>query len=64
MEQYCGPLGGHFSSNRLHNVLSKQWYWDAYGMYADALKFHRLCPRCTTVSGGKRNGKQPLHQQY
>ena len=60
MEQYHGgPLGGHYSGNRLYNILSAQWYWD--GMYADCLKFCRSCPQCAIVSGGERNGKQPLH---
>ena len=60
LEQYHGgPLGGHYSGNRLYNVLSSQWYWD--GMYTDCLKFCRSCPQCAIVSGGERNGKQPLH---
>ena len=60
LEQYHGgPLGGHYSGNRLHYVLSSQWYCD--GMYTDCLKFCRPCPQCAIVSGGERNGKQPLH---
>ena len=60
LEQYHGgPLGGHYSGNWLYNVLSSQWYWD--GMYTDCLKFCRSCPQCAIVSGGERNGKQPLH---
>ena len=60
MEQYHGgPLGGHNSGNKLYNVLGSQWYWD--GMYTDAVKFCRSSPQYAIVSGGKRNGKQPLH---
>jgi len=60
MKQYHGgPFGGHYSGNRLYNVLSSQWYWD--GMYTDAVKFCRSCPQCAIVSGGERNRKQPLH---
>ena len=49
-EYHGGLLGGHYSGNRLYNVLSDNWYWD--GMYTDALEFCRSCPQCAIVTGG------------
>ena len=55
MEQYHGgPLGGYYSGNRLYNVLRNQGY-------VHCLKFCGSYPQCAIVSGGKKNGKQPLH---
>ena len=58
-EYHGGPLGGHYSGNRLYNVLITNWYWD--GIYNDALKFCKSCPQCAIVTGGERHVKQPLH---
>ena len=59
LEYHGGPLGGHYSGNRLYNVLITNWYWDR--MYNDALEFCRSCPQCAIVTGGERHVKQPLH---
>ena len=59
LEYHGGLLGGHYSGNRLYNVLITNWYWD--GMYNDALEFCRSCPQCAIVTGGERHVKQPLH---
>ena len=58
-ENRGGPLGGHYSGNRLYNTLSNNWYWD--GMYTDAVKFCKSFPQYAIVSGGERHVKQPLH---
>ena len=60
MEEYhWGPMGAHFSGNRLFAVLSSRWWWQ--GMHRDAVHFTRNCPECTIVSGGGRVCKPPLH---
>ena len=28
VEYHGGPIGGHYSGNRLYNVLSSQYYWE------------------------------------
>ena len=60
MEEYHrGPMGAHFSGNRLFAVLSSRWWWE--GMHRDAVHFARNCPECSIVSGGGRVCKPPLH---
>ena len=60
MEEYHrGPMGAHFSGNRLFAVLSSRWWWQ--GMHRDGVHFTRNCPECTTVSGGGRVCMPPLH---
>ncbi len=51
-------MGGHFSGQRLHNTLSKNWWWE--GMYTDAMKFAHGCPECLTVKGSGRHQPPPL----
>ena len=58
-ESHSGPLGGHFSGNRLYNALVRHWWWE--GMYVDAQKFSKSCPECAIVTGGGRHHQPPLH---
>ena len=58
-ENHRGPMGGHFSGNRLFNSLSRHWWWE--GMYSDVSHYVRNCPECVTVSGGGRVNRLPLH---
>ena len=37
VESHRGPMGVHFSGNRLFHVLATHWWWD--GMYGDVIKF-------------------------
>ena len=54
-----GLFGGHFSGNRVHNMLSRTLWWEK--MYADILSYCKSCPNCPFVSGGGRVGQPPLH---
>ena len=58
-ETHRGPMGAHFSGNRLFNTLARHWWWE--GMFADAVHYARNCPECATVSGGGRVLRPPLH---
>ena len=58
-ESHRGPMGAHFSGNRLFNTLSRHWWWE--GMFADTMHYVRNCPECATVSGGGRATRPPLH---
>ena len=58
-ESHSGPLGGHFSGNRLYNALVRHWWWE--GMYVDAQKFSKSCLECAIVTGGGRHHQPPLH---
>jgi len=53
-----GPLAGHFSNNRLYNLLVQSWWWN--GMYADVAEHCRRCPQCIFASGGESTGTPPL----
>ena len=53
-----GPLAGHFSNNRLYNLLVRSWWWD--GMYVDVAKHCRNCPQCAFASGTGSVGRPPL----
>ena len=53
-----GLLAGHFSNNRLYNLLVRSWWWD--GMYGDVTKHCRNCPQCAFASGAGSVGKPPL----
>ena len=53
-----GPLAGHFSNNRLYNLLVRSWWWD--GMYTDVAKHCRNCPQCAFASGAGSVGRPPL----
>ena len=60
MEEYHrGPMGAHFSGNRVFQAMSRHWWWG--GMHADLVQFAKNCPECTIVSGGGRVVKPPLH---
>ena len=58
-ESHSGPMGGHFSGNRLFNALSRHWWWE--GMYSDVTHYAKNCPECAIVSGGGRVNRPPLH---
>ena len=58
-ETHRGPMGAHFSGNRLFNTLARHWWWE--GMFADAVHYARNCPECATVSGGRKVLRPPLH---
>ena len=53
-----GPLAGHFSNNRLYNLLVRSWWWDS--MYGDVTKHCKNCPQCAFASGAGSVGKPPL----
>ena len=57
-ETHSGPFSGHFSGNRLYNVLVRMWWWD--GMYNDAVSHCKNCPECAIVTGAGRPGRPPL----
>ena len=57
-ENHSGPMAGHFSGNRLYNVLVRHWWWQ--GMYTDTLQHCRNCPQCAVVHGSGRRTKPPL----
>ena len=57
-ENHSGPMAGHFSGNRLYNVLVRHWWWQ--GMYTDTLQHCRNCPQCAVVQGSGRRTKPPL----
>ena len=58
-ESHRGPMGAHFSGNRLFNTLARHWWWE--GMFSEAVQYARNCPECATVSGGGRVTRPPLH---
>ena len=58
-ETHGGPLGGHFSGDRLFRTLSRHWWWER--MYAACSIFVKNCPECLITTGGGRNVKPPLH---
>ena len=53
-----GSFAGHFSGNRLYQVLVRSWYWE--GMYTDCEKHRKGCPQCCYAMGGGRVTKPPL----
>lgn len=53
-----GPLAGHFSNNRLYNLLVQAWWWD--GMYTDVAKHCKNCPQCNFAAGAGTAGNPPL----
>ena len=57
-EVHGGPFSGHFSGNRLYNVLARVWWWE--GMYKDAVSHSKSCPDCAIAVGGGRPGRPPL----
>ena len=57
-EVHGGPFSGHFSGNRLYNVLTRVWWWE--GMYKDAVSHSKSCPDCAIAVGGGRPGRPPL----
>ena len=58
-ENHSGPMAGHFSGNRMYNVLVRHWWWQ--GMYTDTLQHCKNCPQCAVVTGSGRRNK-PLLQ--
>ena len=58
-ENHSGPMAGHFSGARVHDTLSRRWWWE--GMYTDCLKHCKNCPQCAVVSGTGRVQRPPLH---
>lgn len=58
-ESHRGPMGAHFSGNRLFNTLARHRWWE--GMYADTINYVRNCPECLVVSGAGRVATPPLH---
>ena len=58
-ESHRGPMGGHFSGDRLFKTLARHWWWK--GMYADVSHYAKICPECAIVSGGGRVNRPPLH---
>ena len=58
-EHHRGPLGSHFSGERLFSTLSRCWWWEA--MHRDTVQFVRNCPECAIVRGGGRVYRPPLH---
>ena len=59
-ENHSGLMAGHFSGNRLYNVLLRHWWWE--GMYSDTREHCKSCSQCAIVTGtvvGKL--KPPLH---
>ena len=55
-EHHRGPLGSHFSGDRLFSTLSIRWWW-----HQDATQFVKNCPECAIVRGGGRVSNPPLH---
>ena len=58
-EHHKGPMGSHFSGNKLFKTMSHHWWWP--GMHKDLVQFARNCPECLIVSGGGHLRKPPLH---
>ena len=58
-ENHIGPCAGHFTSNKLYNMLVEHWYWK--GMHKDIMSFCRNCLQCVFVSGSGWHVKPPLH---
>ena len=58
-EHHKGPMGSHFSGNKLFKTMSHHWWWP--GMHKDLVQFARNCPECVIVSGGGHLCKPPLH---
>ena len=58
-ETYCSLMGAHFSRNQLFNTLARHWWWEE--MVAGAVHYVRNRPECTTISGGRRVLRPPLH---
>ncbi len=55
-ESHRGPMGGHFSGQRIYNTESRHFWWDS--MYTDVHNFVKGCPE--SVAGGGRVQKPPL----
>ena len=58
-KNHSDPCSGHFTGNKLYNMLVRHWYWK--GMYEDIMSFCRNCPQCVFVSGSGRHVKPQLH---
>ena len=58
-ESHAGPLGGHFSGNRLYNALVLHWWWE--GMYVDSVELCKNCPECAIATGVGRRHNPPLY---
>ena len=58
-EHHWGPMGSHFSGDRLFSTLALHWWWE--GMHWDAVQFVKNCPECAIVRGGGRATIPPLH---
>ena len=56
---HAGPFGGHFSGQRMFNVLVSSWWWEHIS--SDTTKFARACPECTITTGVGRRVKPPFH---
>eukprot|EP00731_Ephydatia_muelleri_P007839 Em0004g177a len=59
LENHGGIMAGHFSGQRLYNVVSRRWWWDT--LYHDSFEFSRNCAECAVVSGYGRRNQPPLH---
>ena len=58
-ETHADPFGGHFSGQRMFNVLVSSWWWEH--MFSDATRFAKACPECAITSGIGQRTRPPLH---
>ena len=58
-ENHRGIMAGHFSGDRLYNLISRHWWWET--LYKDAVSYCRNCPECAIVSGVGRVNRPLLH---
>ena len=58
-ENHSGPMGGHFSGERLYKALSRHWWWPK--MYSEVVSHCSSCPQCAMVNSSGRVSKPPLH---
>ena len=58
-ENHSGPMGGHFSGERLYKAMARHWWWQ--GMYGDVVAHCSACPQCAIVNSSGRVNRPPLH---
>ena len=58
-EYHGGVIAGHFSGDRLYELVSHHWWWET--LYKNAVSYCRNCPECAIVSGVGRINHSLLH---
>ena len=57
-EYHSGVMAGHFSGPRVHQEMSRKWWW--HQMYQDILNAVKSCLQCATVTGPGKKQLPPL----